>query len=490
MLGLGVAAAGGAVLAGCGESLGQATGAVKAVNADIGIVGGGMAGLTCADTLLAAGCHATIHEANTRVGGRVWSLSGLFPGQTIERGGELIDTPHKTMIGYANQFGLQLESMIKPDLDTFYMFGGQRYTDAQVVDQYRVLVDAMRDDLRAIGEPTASSFSAAEQTLDNMSLTEWLDARGAPPVIKALLNVAYNIEYGIESDQLSCLAFLLFAKASRQAKLRLWGTFSDERYHVIGGNQQIPDGIAARLPNQIHYGRKLLSVKKTSAGRVQLTFDQGGSTVTATHDAVVLALPFNLLRDVTFNSNLNLPSWKTTAIQNIRYGTNAKLMVGFTARPWIDVGSNGAAYTDRAHLQTTWETNPSLASATRGVITDYTGGNLGTSLHTNTLQTHVSQFLNDYDVVYPGAKAAARKDSSGKYVAHLEPWPTSPYTKGSYTANQTGYFTTICDNEATSVGNLYFAGETTSSFYEWQGFMEGAALSGKRAAGEIVDDFG
>ena len=35
--------------------------------------------------------------------------------------------------------------------------------------------------------------------------------------------------------------------------------------------------------------------------------------------------------------------------------------------------------------------------------------------------------------------------------------------------------------------NLFFAGEHTSSFYEWQGFMEGAALSGLRAANEACN---
>jgi monoamine oxidase len=59
-------------------------------------------------------------------------------------------------------------------------------------------------------------------------------------------------------------------------------------------------------------------------------------------------------------------------------------------------------------------------------------------------------------------------------------------TKGSYTCNHPGYFTTIADNEAKPIGNLYFAGEHTSSFYEFQGFMEGAALSGIRAAKEIL----
>ena len=49
---------------------------------------------------------------------------------------------------------------------------------------------------------------------------------------------------------------------------------------------------------------------------------------------------------------------------------------------------------------------------------------------------------------------------------------------------QPGYFTRIAHAEAVPVQNLFFAGDHTSSFYEWQGFMEGAVLSGLRAASE------
>lgn len=35
---------------------------------------------------------------------------------------------------------------------------------------------------------------------------------------------------------------------------------------------------------------------------------------------------------------------------------------------------------------------------------------------------------------------------------------------------------------------LYFASEYTNSFYEFQGFMEGTALSDIRAASEILQD--
>ena len=53
----------------------------------VGIVGAGLAGLACADTLKARGIRASIYEAATRTGGRCWSLRGFFPGQVAEHGG-------------------------------------------------------------------------------------------------------------------------------------------------------------------------------------------------------------------------------------------------------------------------------------------------------------------------------------------------------------------------------------------------------------------
>lgn len=53
-------------------------------------------------------------------------------------------------------------------------------------------------------------------------------------------------------------------------------------------------------------------------------------------------------------------------------------------------------------------------------------------------------------------------------------------------AYKTGQFTTIAGNEGKPAGNLFFAGEHANSFCVWQGFMEGAALSGIDAAKAIL----
>jgi monoamine oxidase len=450
----------------------------------VAIVGAGLAGLTCGDELNMNGIKADLYDANNnRVGGRCFSLSDFFPGQVAERGGEFIDTLHKTMLGYANRFNLALEDVEKTPGEVFYFFNGQHFPESAVVDEFRDLVAAMRDDLRTVGKPTADNHTAADAILDFTNLREYLNTRGAGTIASKAIEEAYIAEYGVEIDQQSCLSFLLFIHADRRSKFRPFGVFSDERYHVIGGNEQIVEGLRNRLMGQIQLGMRLVTASKNASGEIKLIFE---NRVSKTFDAVVFAIPFSTLREVDLDG-LDLPPWKQFAIDELRYGTNAKMMVGFDGRPWLSQGSNGASYSDLPNHQTTWETNPTKATDQHAVLTDYSGGNRGASLNPQQVQQEAESFLNDLDRVYDGALAAA-SGTAGKRHVHLEHWPSNQFVKGSYTSNHPGYFTTIADNEAKPVGNLYFAGEHTSSFYEFQGFMEGAALSGIRAAREILHD--
>ena len=83
--------------------------------------------------------------------------------------------------------------------------------------------------------------------------------------------------------------------------------------------------------------------------------------------------------------------------------------------------------------------------------------------------------------VAPGAAAAAVPLLDGQLFARAH-WPSEPQALGSYTCNQPGYFTTLEGWLGEPAGNLAFAGEHTDSFHNFQGFIEGAAQSGIRAA--------
>jgi monoamine oxidase len=458
---------------------------------DVGVVGAGIAGLACADALAASGICARVYEAGARVGGRCVSLRNFFPDQIAERGGEFIDTPHKTMLRYAKRFNLALEDVSKEPGDVFYHLGGQLIPESTVVDEFREFVEVMHVDLRRLSnEPTAINHTDADVTLDRTSLSAYLDGangarRAAGSIANAAIRAAYIAEYGLEPEQQSCLNFLGFIHADRRSKFTPFGVFSDERYHVLDGNDRIVSGLAQALPRPVELGMKLCAVRETASGRVELTFDTPAGVVSCTHDAVVLAIPFTTLRSVQLDIDLDRVPGKRAAIDHLGYGTNAKMMVGFNRRPWIDQGGNGTAYADLAKLVCVWETNPARATSGRGVLTDYSGGSRGSALNPGAVQLEASQFLADLNFIFPGAHAAARR-VKGDVVAHLEHWPSNPLAKGSYTCYMPGQFTTIAGLEGLPVGNVFFAGEHANSFYDWQGFMEGAALSGVDAAAAIL----
>ena len=98
------------------------------------------------------------------------------------------------------------------------------------------------------------------------------------------------------------------------------------------------------------------------------------------------------------------------------------------------------------------------------------------------VERHVRSFFNQLDQIWPGvARTWNGKATFGNAEA-------DPNLRASYACWLVGQCTTIAGHEARAQGGVHFAGEHTS--VEYQGFMEGGAESGVRAAGEILADYG
>jgi monoamine oxidase len=447
------------------------------------IVGAGLAGLVCADQLRQNGVVASVYEGNNRVGGRQYSQAGFFPGQVVERGGELIDTSQKNMINYARSFGLTLEDYNKSPGQIFYYLDGTSYSNAQVVDSFRAFVPKMQDDLRGVSPaPTADAHNDYDVMIDNTSIAQYLVSRGADAVLQAIIDAAYVGEYGREISEQSALNFILYVRANRRSKFQPFGT-SDQRYHVVEGNDGIAKGLHARVQSQVQLNKALTKIAQTANGQIQLSF---ADKSVKTHDLVVIAIPFTVLRGLSLDASLHLPSWKLQAINELGYGSNSKNMVGFDGRPWAAAGNNGMSYATLDNLQNCWETGWTTASDSHAVITNFTGGALGAAQDPAKLQEQTNAFLADFDTVVPGVAAKATRDAKGNVLASMMAWPKNPWSKGSYTCYRPGQFTSIAGNEGKPVGNLYFAGEHCDSFYNQQGFMEGALASGINTAAAVL----
>jgi monoamine oxidase len=144
------------------------------------------------------------------------------------------------------------------------------------------------------------------------------------------------------------------------------------------------------------------------------------------------------------------------------------------------------AYATLSNLQNSWETSWTTSTPNHAVITNFTGGNLGASQDPQKAQAQTAAFLADFEKVYPGASASASRDAGGNYRSQMMAWPKNPWSLGSYTCYRPGQFTSIAGNEGKPIGNLQFAGEHADSFYDQQGFMEGALSSGISTAAALM----
>jgi monoamine oxidase len=262
---------------------------------------------------------------------------------------------------------------------------------------------------------------------------------------------------------------------SGQGQLRIFGT-SNEKYHVRGGNDQIPTLLGNALNGQISLGSELSSIKRNSNGSYGLSFKlAGGGTRAVTADRVVLALPFSILRSVDY-SKAGFSALKNTAIQELGMGTNSKLHAQFTSRHWASLGCNGATYADTGY-QNTWDVTRAQPGAS-GILVDYTGGTIGASFGSGTPTDRASQFLGQLEPVLPGISARWNGRATVDY------WTGYPWTKGSYSYWKVGQYTKFSGAERLQDGACHFAGEHTS--IDFQGYLNGAVESGERAADEVV----
>jgi monoamine oxidase len=449
------------------------------------VVGAGLAGLTCAYRLQQAGVDAEVHEANDRLGGRCWTIRGVFAdGQIAEHGGELIDQGHTQVRQLASELGLKLDNLLAAETngtEQTNWFDDARYSFEEATADIKQAWQKIHKDVSAASYPTLFNLSTPRgRELDAMSIVDWINETfegGIDSKIGQLLDVAYNIEYGAESSVQSSLNLLYLLGYRGLGNLRIFGA-SNEKYRVTGGNDQIPARLGSLLAGQITTGSELIAIRVTAAGRWELTFRQGSATKTITADRVVLALPFSIMRSSVDFGRAGFEKLKVTAIRELAMGTNSKLHVQFRSRPWRALGFNGETFSDRGY-QNTWEVSRAQSGAS-GILVNYTGGTTGARFGTGTAESRAAQFLAQVEPVLPGVT----KEWNGRALVDF--WTGNPWTKGSYSYWKVGQYTRFAGMERERQGTCHFAGEHTS--IDFQGYLNGAVESGERAAGEILGD--
>lgn len=487
-------AAAGAMLLG-GGLLETAAAAAAASGDPVVILGAGVSGLTAAYRLQQAGVPWALYEASPRFGGRMMTKRGFnADGMFCELGGELVDSNHRDLMDLCAELGLPLQPLASTKAGVsrnIYFFNGRAHTDAQLLNAVRPLVEAIQASLDEIyagaseRRPITYRNPQRAARLDVLTLREYLDSlTHVDRWVRDAVEIAYVTEFGLDAERQSALNVILLISTKADAgDFELFGS-SDEALRVVGGSGRLTDTLGDKLGlaggETARYKPRHELVKISDSGsRLALTFASPGGIVELAASRAICTIPFSLLRGVEGVTALSLSPQKRSAIAQMAYGTNSKLMLGFKDRFWrAGVGktppSNGGLFTD-LNSQSFWDT-ARLQKGERGIMTNYTGGATGLAR----AMSDVQPSLADLDVVFPGLKA--RFEGSTAFMN----WGRYPHNLGSYICSQPGDYTRHFGSagETECGGRLLFAGEHTS--IENGGYMNGGVETGNIAARAIV----
>lgn len=456
----------------------------KKLEGPVAVVGGGIAGLTAAYRLMQAGAEVHVYEQLERFGGRMWTKRDFNKeGMFVELGGELVDTNHTDLIELAKELGVEIQSLKEGEQGVdFYHFGGKFYTDKDVIAAFAPLAKQIAEDADGIYDDK-EEFTAKAKQLDNVSLQEYLKqiGAGADRWVVQMLETAYVPEYGLDADKQSALNLIDFINPDTTNGFQIFGE-SDEAFRVQGGNENLPIAVqrAIRGKVKMNSGHKLVRIQE-EGDKIKLSFTTDSKLLTPTYSHVVMALPFTILRGIDGIKEIKLSEDKQRSIQEMGFGTNIKVMYGFTERLWRKPSGgrtefcNGSVYADKS-FQTVWETSRGQ-SGESGIITNFMGGSVGAQYGPENIEKYIAEL----DTIFPGLKAKADGNKT------MLNWPSMKTMRGSYSCPLVGQYTWVYEAAATPEldGRLVFAGEHTSS--ESPGYMNGGVESGNRAAKELLE---
>ena len=472
----------------------------------IAIVGAGIAGLTTALHLRDAGIDATVYESSSRVGGRMHSERAYWAQeQHTEWCGAMVDTTHVNIHGLARRFGLGLldtHAAWPPHArDTCYL--NERFYPMTEADKdFAKIYPILQAQLAKVDSTTTyANATPTARALDAISMSDWIERYvpgGLNSQLGRLIKEAYRNEYGRETGELSALNLVLQLGQqlhyAENHQLNVLG-YSDQRYILASGSQALPEAIAASLPSgSVLFDRRLLALRKLANGTYELRFESAGAIERVYADRVVLTIPFIALRGLDF-SGAGFDSAKINAINNLGYGYHTKLHLQFDRRAWMRARHEWPEPTT-GQIWTTLPVQSALdyslgQAGNDGLIEVFTGAApampdtppmpYARVAGTGAVRRHVDAFFGQLDRIWPGVSPTWNtKATFGNAQA-------DPNILASYSCWLVGQCTTIAGHEARAQGRVHFAGEHTSVAY--QGFMEGGADSGLRAAGEILADY-
>ena len=449
-------------------------------NSQVLIIGAGLSGLAAALLLQEAGAKVRIIEGRDRVGGRVLSYRTL-PGNP-EVGGTSFGPGYARLVDAARTHGVGIRELTP--VVQYYM-KRELFLDGRHIsledwpshprnpfpEQARAVPPwAYLGGVLAKANPLKSSDAWVQPENAHLDIPyrDWLTQQG---VTDDIINVTYNVEptHGNSAYDVSTLMMMFVASfIADQQKLAVPG--QAPFMTAEGGNQAIPEAMAAAFKGDIEFGRNVIAMR--SDGSQTEVHCEDGTKYKADH--VICSIPCSVLRRIKIDPAL--PPDKARAVQTLNSQIVNQAHMVAKEPFWEEDGLSPNMFSDGLVCGLVGEhkgDDPAEVTS----ITAWIRGHSAALLDQMPTEQAKAAVIADIERHRPAAKGKLE-------IIEYKSWYRDPFSSGDWAIWQPGQVSTLAPHVGTPHGRIHFCGEHTAVSNRG---MEGAMESGERVAFEVLE---
>lgn len=442
--------------------------------ADVVVVGAGLAGLVAARDCVAAGASVVVLEARERVGGRLLN-EPIGDGNVVEVGGQWIGPGQDRLAALAASLGIDTFPTYGAG-ENVLRYGGRLHRYEGTIPRINpaVLVDVEQAQRRlnrlARRVPLDAPWEAPRaERLDGQTVATWMRRNMVTPGGRMLLGLGVESVWATQPEDLSLLHALFYIHSAGSLELLFDTEGGAQRDRFEGGSQRLALALAEGLGERVLLGQP---VRRIEHGADRVTVVADGAT--ARGRRAILALSPTLAGRFVYSPALS--GLRDQLTQRLPMGAVAKCMAIYDEPFWRAEGLSGQGTSDGGLVRLTYDNSPPDGSP--GVLLGFIEGQRAREAGLMSPDYRRETVLGCFAELF-GPRARTPR----AYVERL--WAEEEYTRGCYGAHlPPGAWTGYGPALRPPIGPLHWAGAEYATV--WSGYMDGAVRSGEEAAAAVL----
>jgi monoamine oxidase len=444
---------------------------MEARHADVVVVGAGLAGLSAARELRAAGRDVVVLEARDRVGGRTLN-EPIGDGKVVEIGAQWVGPTQDRVLAMIRELGLETFHTYDKGKNIFER-GGRTSTYTGTIPRTNpvglaeVGLAMKRLNLMAAKVPPEAPWRAPKgASWDSQTFATWMRRNVRTEAARDILRLAIIGVWAAEPEDVSLLHVLFYIRSAGSLEILTDTDGGAQQDRIVGGSQLISLRMAEQLgPAVLELSTPVRAIRHSDTGVTAVS-----DRLTIDAKRAIVAVPPTLAGRISYDPPL--PALRDGLSQRMAQGSVVKCMAVYERPFWRDRGLSGAVTSVTGPVSVGFDNSPPDGSP--GVLLGFLEGRAARQA-ADLPQEARRRMVADCFAGFFGPEAA---DPVG-YVDRA--WAADEWSRGCYGGFMpTGAWTDYGPAVREPIGPIHWAGAETALV--WNGYMDGAIGSGQDAA--------